>query len=455
MPQLQAISTVNISLSTSSVSRQGFGIPLFISSTRAFNERVRTYTSIEAATADFLAGSDELAAATAFFSQIPAPQSIKIGRREADLILSPDTPSLDDVYTITVGDTDGDSVTVSVTAIALDDEEAIVDGLKAAIDGNPNVSVHVTATKNGTGTVATLTLTPTLGTDAFNVSGLLKITPSFTSSEVAVDALAAVEAIDDDFYFVTAHDHTETFVLAMAAVIEARSKMYFVASAEQGTIAAYVQPATDIVGKLFELNYFRTAAIYHQDADSKFSECAFVGKGAPYTPGTITWANQQLGGVSVSANSAGVRLTATEQLNVAARECNFIQNVGGVDITRQGRVVGGEWIDIIRSRDLIEARLTEAYQNQLINAPKIPYTNSGINSLRSTASSVLSRFVTTETQPNILEENNPFTLDFPRAEDVSFADKAARTFNGKFSALLAGAVHVVSVSGSLSYSGEA
>jgi len=455
LPNLQNISNVSISLSTVAVSRQGFGIPLFIANTRSFNERVRTYTTIEAATADFLSGSDELAAATAFFSQIPAPKSVKIGRREADLILTPDTPALDDVYTVTVGDTDGDSVVVSVTAIALDDEEAIVDGLKAAIDGDPNVSVHVTTTKNGTGASATLTISPTLTSDAFNVASLLKLTPSFTSSEVAGDALAAVEAIDSDFYFVTAHDHTETFVLAMALAVEARSKMYFVSSAEQDSIAALAEPATDTLGKLFELNYFRTAGIYHQDADTKFTECAFVGKGAPYNPGTITWANQQLAGVSTSANSGGVKLTATEQNNVVARECNFIQNVGGVDITRQGRVVAGEWIDVIRSRDLLEARLNEAYQNQLINAPKIPYTDSGINSLRSTASSVLSRYVTTETQANILEEVNPFTLDFPRARDVSFADKAARTFNGSFEAFLAGAIHVASVSGSLTYSGDA
>lgn len=455
MPQLLPIANISISLATTAVSRKGFGTPIFIGSHRAFNERVRTYSSITAATADLLTGSDELQAATAFFSQNPAPQFIKIGRREADVILTPDAPATDDVFTITVSDTDGDLVAVSVTAIVTDTEEDIVDGIKAAIDGDPNVSVHVTTTKNGTGSATTLTLSPTLTADTFSISGLAKLTDTYTSTEVAGDALSAIEAVDNDFYFITAHDHTETFVLAMAAAVEARSKLYFTSNQDQAGLVALADPAVDTLGKLFELNYFRTAAIYHHEADTKFTECAFVGRGAPEDPGSITWANQQLAGVSTSSDSSGLDISATQQINLVAREVNFIQNVGGVDITRQGRVSGGEWIDVIRSRDLLEARLTEAYQNQLINAPKIPYTDSGINSLRSTASSVLSRYVTTETNPNILEENDPFTLDFPRARDVSFADKAARTFNGSFTARLAGAIHIVTVNGTLTYSGGA
>lgn len=455
MSTLQNITNISISLATTAVSRQGFGTPIFIGSHRAFNERIRTYTSVTAATADLLTGSDELAAATAFFSQIPAPASIKIGRREADVILTPDTPALDDVYTITVADTDGDSVAVSVTAIITDDEEAIVDGIKSAIDSDPNVSVHVTAVKVGTGAAATLTLSPTLSSDAFSISGLVKLTESFTSSEVAGDVLSAIEAVDSDFYFVTAHDHTETFVLAMALVVEARSKMYFVSNQDQASLVALATPAVDTLGKLFELNYFRTVAIYHHEADTKFTECAFVGMGAPADPGTLTWANQQLSGVSTSSDSSGVNISATQQNNLVARETNFIQNVGGVDITRRGRVIGGEWIDVIRGRDLIEVKLTEGYQNQLINAPKVPYTDSGINSLRSTVSSVLSRYVSTEAVPNILDENDSFTITFPRARDVSFADKAARTFNGSFTATLAGAIHVVNVTGTLTYSGGA
>ena len=454
MPTLQDITNISISLQTTGVSRTGFGTPIFIGSHRAFNERIRSYTSLTAAAVDFSAGSEELAAMTAFFSQDVAPSTVKVGRREADVTLTPDTPAEDDVFSVTVTDTDGDSIVASYTAVALDVEEEIVDGLKAVIDGDPNVSVHVTATKNGTGASATLTLSPVApSTDTYSIATLVKLTDAYTSSEVAGDVITAIETVDSDFYFVTAHDHTETFVLAMAAVVEAKSKMYFVSNQDQDTLATIADPATDTLGKLFDGNYFRTAGIYNHEADTKFTECAFVGRGAPATPGTITWANKQLAGVAVSSDSLGVNLTATQEGYVAERNANFIQDIGGVAATRQGLTAGGEWIDIIRSRDFLEARITEVFQNKLLNAPKIPYTQLGIESLRGLLSSTLTRFVSTANLPNILEETTPFTIDFADIGSVSFADKQARTFTGSFVGNLAGAIHVITITGTLTYSG--
>jgi hypothetical protein len=129
----------------------------------------------------------------------------------------------------------------------------------------------------------------------------------------------------------------------------------------------------------------------------------------------------------------------------------MITTVGGVDIVREGKVVGGEWIDVIQSRDLLVARITEALQTKLISVGKVPYTDSGINSLRNVVETVLDRYVSTDVRPNILQENNPYETTFPPAVDVSFNDKAARTYSASFKAYLAGAIHVVTVDGVLTY----
>ena len=453
---LQDIVTVDISLETTSVSQAGFGTPLFIGSHRWTNDRVATYASLTEAGVDLPADSPEYAAMQAYFGQTPSPSFVKLGRREADVTLSPVNVVVNtSVHAVTVTDGNGDVVVASYTAGAIDDEEAIVDGLKGLIDADPQVSLTVTTTKNGTGASATLTLSPTGASDTHAISTLGNLTYAFASTEVAGDVMTAITTIDDDFYFVSASDHSETFVLALAADVEARSKIYFVSLAEQGTLSALADPATEIMGKLYDLNYFRTAAMFHATADTTFPECAWIGRGAPATPGTITWSHKQLGGVAVSADpSTGSSLTSTQINYVNDRNGNFVYKVGGVSIVRTGKVVGGEWIDVIRSRDFLVAKLSEAYQNKLINAPKVGFTDSGINSLKGVCESTLSRYQSTPTEVNILEEVDAFTTNFPRAVDVSFADKSNRHLAASFKAYLAGAIHATSITGTLTLTGQ-
>ena len=78
------ITRVNIVLNTRTVSRAGFGTPLFISTHKAFTERVRTYTSMEGVAEDFSVTDAAYKAANSAFSQSPSIEQIKIGRRASD-----------------------------------------------------------------------------------------------------------------------------------------------------------------------------------------------------------------------------------------------------------------------------------------------------------------------------------------------------------------------------------
>ncbi len=452
---LQDIANVTITLETASVSRAGFGTPLFIGAHRWFPERIRTYTDITEVEEDIPAGSIEHAAASAFFAQSPAPTQIQIGRRTANIILTPDAPAEYDEFTVSVtfdNGTSAQTVNASFVAGSGQDQEDVVDGLIADIENGGIVGTGVAATKVGTGASATLKIAPAVAGTNFSISGISSnLTLSVADvTETASQVLSAIEAVDNDFYVVTAHDHTSTFVLAMAAAIETRSKIYGVSGQSADYIAAVGEPATDLFGQLKDLQYFRTFTLFHHDADTEFPECAWIGKCLPSDPGTITWSHKRLSGVDVSQDpSTDLKLSTTQKNNLADRNANFVESAGGFAITREGKVAAGEWIDIIQSRDLLVARITEALQNLLINAGKIPYTDSGINSVNSTVISVLSRYVSTKTQPNILQETNPFTTSFPKAKDVSFADKAARVLNGSFVGFLAGAIHVANVTGKL------
>ena len=442
---LQDIVNVSISLQTTAVSRAGFGTPIFIGAHRWFTERVRSYTSLTAAAVDLPEGSDELAAVTSAFSQDVSPSTIKVGRRDVDLLTyTPDAvTAIGEVFEITVVGTDDVAIAASFTTTTGSETATdVVTALTAALSGIVGVTV---------GGTTTLTLAEATPGTPFAVTKITKLTQAATVTETAGATLTAIEAVDTDFYFIAANDHTEAFVLAMAAAVEARSKIYFVSVDEAGALATLAIPATDILGKLAENNYFRSSGWFHQNADTTFPEMAFIALAAPSDPGSKVWANNKIAGVPASADALGIPLTFTQESNLDARNANWIGTVGGVDISRRGKVAGDEWIDAIRNRDFLEARLTEGLQNLLINQPVIPYTDSGISMVRSTVTSVLNRSVSTSTTPSILQEKDPYTTDFPRAADVPFADKQNRVLNASFTGFLAGAIQITNITGELTF----
>lgn len=452
---LQDIVNVSISLDTAVTERDGFGTPLFVASHRYFPERIRGYNSLDASSDDIPVGSPAYKALSAYFSQIPRPSIAYIGRREADAILAPTGVAVGKVYTVTVTVNGGDAVAVSYTATAGNTAQDVATALKTAIDADVDVNAHVDTTVVGTGASATLKIEATTTTDVFYLSNVSKnITLSYTSTEVAGDVVAAIEEENNDWYVLSADDHTETFVLAMAEAIEAREKMYAVSGAGAANLVALADPVAsgDIAGKLFDSNYFRTFWMFHQDADTEFPECSWAGKVLPYDPGTETWANKQLGGVEVSRDPVSGKILSYTQRNVlSSKKANFIERVGGVDITREGYVSGGEWIDVIRLRDAIKSNLTGRLRDLLINASKIPYTDSGINKVVGQVSNGLSEFTAIGDQPAGLES---FTVNYKPASQVPVADKASRVLNSvSFTAFLAGAIHCINLKGSLTYSG--
>lgn len=75
---LEDIATINVSSSTAGVTRAGYGVPLLVSHTASWAERVRSYTSAD--TDDFEANTPEALYLNAVFSQRPKIRRAMIGR---------------------------------------------------------------------------------------------------------------------------------------------------------------------------------------------------------------------------------------------------------------------------------------------------------------------------------------------------------------------------------------
>jgi len=80
MASLDDIVSVQIALQTAGVSRGNFGTPMIVAPLMTFPERVRVYTSYNAASEDDLPPS-LLTALSDCFGQIPRPKQVKVGRR--------------------------------------------------------------------------------------------------------------------------------------------------------------------------------------------------------------------------------------------------------------------------------------------------------------------------------------------------------------------------------------
>lgn len=436
------IANVTISLQGVTVSRQGYGTPLFLSKHNFTEEVVTAYSSLTTVGQVFPTTHNVYKAAQRFFANTPAGRSFKVGRIESNLLLTPAAVANGKVYSFTIK-SGAASANISVTATGSDTTTTIATAIAAAVEASAVGSLVAATAATGVVTIA-----PT-APNKFAVSALNNVADTYTSTATAPQALQAALDADADVYFITAEDKSESWVLALAADVEARKLQYAVAVEGASNYGTYTKGAAisgDILGKLADQGYFRTFGLYHQDADT-FAELNYVGHNAPFDAGSVIWTNNVVA-LAPSQNVDGNVLTQTQQNNLSARNATFIRLEGGQNATRGGLVAGGEEIDNIRGRDALENDMKAALTQLLLSQKggKLPYDNDGINAVRSVMAGVLDKYVIRK----FINDNYVITL--PDARQVSALNKSAGLLEGYFKAELAGAIKLVDITGTLSIS---
>ncbi len=462
---LQDISQVSITLSTSGVQRAGFGTPFFLTAHNYFTDRVRTYTGTTTLATDTQTTSNAYLAGQSVFSNEPSVDNLKIARLIGDSIISPlvtdsggsvvtgTTTGMTVTVTDTVTPASAGSVVITYTTMGGDTVADVVDNLVAQIVA---ATLSVSVTDNGdTFTIARL---GTGGGEVypdvdFVLSDFTNIGIEATAVEDAVTGLTAIQLLDDDWYalFWEQHD-TLVDILAMADYIETLDKLYFYGSAALESITDTYTPGSDpdstsdILGYLAEGGYLRTIGWWHDDADTSFNEGAFLGYNLPFDAGSITWANIQVP-VSAAKNADAVKLTPTQEQHLADRFSNWAAIVGSTVYNREGKVVGNEWIDIIRGRDSLKSDLTADMFDILTNqqGTKVPFTDKGINVFSGALERRLNDY---KVNRDFLTD--PITITVPKSADIPTSEKITRTLDGlEFTATLAGAIQLVDITGTL------
>ena len=426
---------VSITLAGAAVTQPSFNV-LLIAGYNATFSGTRTYTSLKGVAADFAAASPEYQAATAAFSQNPAPQKIKIGNvaqlvAGAGNVTLGQAPIAGNEITLAVNDqpvsvTYATSATATMTALA--EAIAAVPGiLSVTVDANNPNAVDIVAEIGYEISLSNATLTGG-GTIAATVD-----TPAVTWTE----GLNALQIQDDAWYGLVITDPTDVNILNVAAWTEAQEKIFGVSSADPAIVAA---GTADVASVLQAKGYDRTFLMYHAIA-GEFPEAAWMAGQLINPPGSATWAFKTLAGVTPDA------LTATQIAAAKAKNCNLYLSVAGVKISDPGIMAGGHYIDTTFGLDWLQSTIQADVFALLATTKKIPYTDAGAQQVASVVRTDLNRAIA----QGVLANDGSLVLHVPKVGDQAETDRTNRYFPDiTFSANLAGAIQKVQVQGTVS-----
>lgn len=314
---------------------------------------------------------------------------------------------------------------------------------KDIVDGTVTwayVGPTITATDTGPGTSVDIDQDTSGAPYVLEVEKRQLLTQDDTSTDpgVVTDLGNVRTALDgnDTWYALLCDSHSQAEIAALAASIETLRKIYLAATADD---AVLLGTDTEIGGALKLAAYARTALIYH-GRTATFPEAAWGGKLLPQDPGSETWKFKTLAGITP------YKLTTTEETNLVADNVNHYQTVAGINITAEGVTSSGEFIDITRFIDALQADIEEHVFARLAALPKVPFTDPGIAIIENEIRGSLQRGISN----GGLAADPPPTVTVPRAADVDPLDKNARILRDVlFTAVLAGAIHKLIINGRL------
>ena len=448
MAKLDRIVDVQISLNTAGISKLGFSTMLIAGWNPSMLDRVATVTSVDdMLEMGFAVDSKMYKAAQAAFSQTPRPRQVKLGRLNSKEYHVTVKAVKNDIYKIAFKWYDSSFNIVEKVASFTNsgtNKTAIITGLKTAVGAIVGLSdvVTVTATAGVNDLVIKVGNTHVAVTTSENLS-----IDSVADGTIAT-GMTAIKAADNDFYGVVLASHGKQDVLDMAAYVETQTMLFGTSTDEAG---AYAQAsADDVLSQLKNNEYYRTYCDVRKDA-SDYEEVAKMARCFAIDPGGETWALKSLSSVKTDG------WTETEYTTIKNKNGNTYEKVRNISVTQNGKVVAGEWIDIIRFRDWLVEEIQTNVFTLLKNNDKVPYTDAGIAMVENVVRKALEDGQDRGgIAPTEYDENNNespgFVLTVPLASEITPTQKATRDLKDiKFTARMAGAIHTVEIKGSFTY----
>lgn len=438
---------VNLSITTISQapSRASFGTPLIMAYHNVVPDLLALYKSLaEMTDAGFTVHDPAYRVASAVFSQNPRPTQVMIGKRThamtQTLEFTPVNVTVGFHYTFEGVDSAGVVTALDYQVQANDTVNLICVALAALIDPMANgTAVATPAAPNAVKVVWT--------SSSGKLANFRKLprVQDMTVKDVSTDPgiaseLSAIETLDDSSWYAICFDHSPKAVIeAVATWTESRRKIALCNTSDSECANSGV--TNDVCSDLKAAAYMRTEILFSQAEILSYSAAAWLGVMLPKDPGSATWAFKTLRGITVD------RLTGGQKTALQNKRCNTYTILGGINVTQWGQDPDGGYTDIVVGTDWLFARLQEAIFGAFTAVDKIPFTDSGVDSIRNVMNAVLKLGI----RMGFLAADPAPTITAPTVADVPIADRANRHLPSvSFTATLAGAIHSVDVDGVLS-----
>ena len=256
--------------------------------------------------------------------------------------------------------------------------------------------------------------------------------------------LSRAEEAETGWYVALAAGIPESDLEIMAEWTESREKMFGYAYADPNN-----NPVSSIYYRSFGVCYGENPKTIPAD---RCMHVAVAVRFLSYPTGSETWVNKSLAAVNIS------KFTSTVINALEKDPASYYIKIGNTGLVQGGKVRAGEWIDVIRFRDWLKNDMQLRIINTIVKNSKIPYTDKGIGIIHNQMIASLKEGVRRGgiSEDAYDEEDNRipgYITSVPLAANLTDEQKASRKLiDCKFSAILAGAIHVVKVNGALVYS---
>lgn len=441
--------TLTITQNSVGITRAGFGVPMILSITAAFPQRLRFYNDIAGVAADFpTTTSAEYLAAQAIFAQSPKPPKIAIGRSAlkptlvASLSAISPTSLASYTYKLTVR---GKGVTTTELTFTSDASPTDAEWATLAVAAlNGVVGKNYTAA----GASSPLTITATNPGDWFSIEvgdvETQKVKYTHADPGVATDLLA-ITLEQPGWYALITLANSKLYSVAAAAWVESNNRIYGCDSCDSESVITAVGNG-DLLDTIKTNAYKRTMGFYHP-SPANMAMSALFGRCLPLEPGSVTFFGKSLAGVTP------VVLTTTHRNNLTDRRASSYETVdgSGLSVTFGGQVgdlVTG-FIDVRRNLDWMDDDMRKGVFGAIVANDIVAFTDAGIAIIESEVRASLTRAFRkgiTAAAPGKSD------VTVPLASEVSTTDKNTnrRLPNVKFKATMSGAIHSVDIVGSVS-----
>lgn len=251
----------------------------------------------------------------------------------------------------------------------------------------------------------------------------------------------AIEADDPDFYGFVHGTRTEADLLELAAWTESNGRHLY--GAQSGDAAITAQTAGNVLEDLQAQAYRRTFLAFHAPATEDYFDARWMARGLiadlDTRKGQITWANKTLAGAAFDA------LTGGERSYIHGLDGNTYERRMAKNITRNGTLIDGEFIDVQVGIDWLDNRMTEDVFAAITGTPtRIEMSQAGLDAIEL----VVRKRLQLAVDNGILLS---YDVSVPTFEEVSTSDRAARLLrNVSFSGVIAGAIHTAQLEGRVS-----